>query len=51
MNKKNQSNSTSATNNKYSIPSRVFVPDSEDGESNDIEIVQKQKKKSKKAKK
>ena len=50
MNKKNQSNSTSATNNKYSIPSRVFVPDSEDGESNDIEIVQRQKKNQKKQK-
>ena len=50
MSKKNQSNSALASNNiKYNNP-RMFVPDSEDGETNDIEIVQRQKKALKKSK-
>ena len=51
MSKKTQSNPTSASNNaKYNNPPKVFVPDSEDGEANDIEIVQRQKKALKKLK-
>ena len=49
MSKKNQSNSISVNNVKYNNP-RMFVPDSEDGETNDIEIVQRQKKAIKKSK-
>jgi hypothetical protein len=45
MNKKNI-NSTYSTNNQKNI--RDFIPDSEDMETNDIEIVQRQKKNQKK---
>jgi hypothetical protein len=47
MNKKNI-NSTYSTNNQKNI--RDFIPDSEDMETNDIEIVQRQKKNQKKSK-
>ena len=45
MSKKN-TNSTYSTNNQRNA--KEFIPDSEDMETNDIEIVQRQKKKSKK---
>ena len=51
MSKRNQSNSSSSGNNpKYYNQRRYFVPDSEDGELNDIEIVQRQKRNLKKSK-
>ena len=48
MSKKIQSNSTSVTNNQRNF--REYVPDSEDIETNDIEIVQRQKRNLKKSK-
>ena len=48
MSKKNQPNSSLTTNNQRNI--REYVPDSEDIETNDIEIVQRQKRNLKKSK-
>ena len=51
MNRKNNSNSSSTgANQKYYNQKRNYIPDSEDGELNDIEIVQRQKRNLKKSK-